>query len=100
MYKEDQRFDRPDDKAKIWRYMDLAKLVWMLDKQCLYFWNIARLAEADRFEASYLPMGFLKELPSDAAKNFADKMKSCGPPLTVNCWHLNNFESAAMWKLY
>src|SRR3990172_1070531 len=100
MYKKDGRFDSPDDKAEIWRYMDLAKLVWMLDKQCLYFCNIARLAETDRFEASYWPMGFLKKLPSDAAKDFAERMKSCGPPLTVNCWHLNDFESAAMWNLY
>jgi hypothetical protein len=27
-------------------------------------------------------------------------MKSCGPPIRINCWHLNEFESVAMWKIY
>lgn len=101
MYKQDQRFDEPKNKkAKIWRYMDLAKFIWMLNHRRLYFCNYNILKIIDPFEGSYLPMRLLKKLPKNVAKNFADRMKSCWPPLTVNCWHLNDDESSAMWKLY
>jgi len=101
MYKQDQRFDEPKNKkAKIWRYMDLAKFIWMLNHRRLYFCNYNMLKIIDPFEGSYLPTRLLKNLPKNVAKNLVDQMKSCGPPLTVNCWHLNEDESAAMWKLY
>lgn len=101
MYKKDPRFDKPDtDKTKVWRYMDFIKFVWMLDKQCLYFCNADILRKDDPFEGSYQPDKLLKELSTSKAKNLVKKMKSCGPPLTVNCWHLSDFESVAMWRLY
>lgn len=27
-------------------------------------------------------------------------MRLCGPPIAINCWHLSQFESMAMWRLY
>lgn len=100
MYKKHPAFEPPEEKAKIWRYMDFAKLVWMLNHLCLYFTNVDKFKIEDPFEGSCQPSELLKSAPQETAKNFVEKMKSCGPPLTVNCWHLNNCESAAMWKLY
>ena len=101
MYQKHADFDRPEsNEAKIWRYMDLAKLVWMLNHRCLYFTNVDKLKIEDPFEGSCQPSELLKSIPKPVAINFVEKMNFCGPPLTVNCWHLNDYESAAMWKLY
>jgi hypothetical protein len=47
-------FQPPPKHAKIWRYMDLAKFVWMLEKQSLYLSSINRLTRfwviPDRFD--------------------------------------------------
>ena len=100
MYKEHPIFEPPEEKAKIWRYMDFAKLVWMLNHRCLYFTNVDKLKIEEPFEGSCQPSKLLKSVPEPVGKDFARKMGSCGPPLTVNCWHMNEGESAAMWKLY
>lgn len=100
MYKKDSKFELPEKNAKIWRYMDFAKFVWMLNHCCLYFCRVDILKIEDPLEGSYQPNKFLKSIPVKEAKNFVDKMNSCGPPRTVNCWHINGGESAAMWKLY
>jgi hypothetical protein len=101
MYQDNTDFDRPESsEAKIWRYMDLAKLVWMLNHRCLYFTNVDKLKIEDPFEGSCQPSELLKSVPRPVARDFVGKMNSCGPPLTVSCWHLNDYESAAMWKLY
>jgi hypothetical protein len=101
MYKDDSRFDKPESQeTKIWRYMDFHKLVWTLDRQCLYFCTVNKIREEDPFEGSYQPNELLQNIPQEQAKELKKKIESCGFPLTVNCWHLNEYESAAMWKLY
>ncbi len=101
MYKEDPRFERPvNDDVKIWRYMDLPGFVWMLNQKSLYFCAIEQLRCLDSFEGSLQPSKLLKAVSVNQAQNFVKKMESCGPRRTVNCWHINDCESAAMWKLY
>lgn len=100
MYRKHPYFNPPEEDAMIWRYMDFPKLVWMLDQRCLYFCNIDKFKVDDPFEGSCLPSELLKGATENVAKNYVKKMNSCGFPLTINCWHLNDRESAAMWKLY
>jgi len=100
MYKKHPVFDPPEENAMIWRYMDFVKLVWMLNHRCLYFANVSKLKIEDPFEGSCEPSKLLRNAPKNVAEDFVEKMNSCGPPLVVNCWHLNDCESAAMWKLY
>jgi hypothetical protein len=101
MYKEDTRFEKPEnDKVKIWRYMDFHKLVWMLAHKCLYFCTVDKIREKDSFEGSYQPNELLQNIPLEQTKELRKKIESCGFPLTVNCWHLNEYESAAMWNIY
>lgn len=101
MYKEDHRFDTPkDENAKIWRYTDIDRYTDMLESCTLYFCRGERLQEEDPYEGSYLSFELLRTAVPEKAIEFARKMKSCGYPITVNCWHLNMFESLAMWRLY
>jgi hypothetical protein len=102
-----------DEKATIWRYIDLAKFVSMLDHRALFFSQAARLA--DPFEGSYpeptvrARSEYFRSQAADSespqlwrnieeavSNNFA-KMRTW---MYVNCWHLNECESAAMWELY
>lgn len=101
MYKENPQFRPPDDEdAKIWRYMKFNRYKDLISGSCLYFCDGNKLREDDPFEGSYLSFEFLNGISKERAVDFANKMKSCGPPIRINCWHLNEFESVAMWKIY
>jgi hypothetical protein len=101
MYIKDHRFDTPSDQnTKIWRYINIEKYADMVKSHALYFSTGKKFQEEDPYEGSYLSFELLKSVPVEKAVEFARKMKSCGPPITLNCWHLNEFESLAMWRLY
>jgi hypothetical protein len=101
MYKENPQFKPPDDEnAPIWRYMTIERYKDMLSSSCLYFCEGNKLKQNDPYEGSYLSFELLKEVSKKDAVEFSSKMKSCGPPIRINCWHLNKFESVAMWKIY
>lgn len=119
MYVEHPVFKKPaDENTPIWRYMSFTKFVSLVAKKAMFFTSIAALRRYDPFEAT-LPdkhseyrIQVYKEALGDAsgslAKELVDRFwgtdQSFGnlmaPYTVVNCWHINKFESAAMWKLY
>jgi hypothetical protein len=111
-------FHKPKDiDVKIWRYMSLAKFLWMLQNGALYFSRSDLMG--DPFEGHYSRVTAMSEESFVAAqmthpifaemgeavhrRNFrkmiadvpADKRE-----LFLSCWHMNEAESLAMWKLY
>lgn len=101
----------PNPNVKIWRYMDFAKYVSLLIQGALWFSRIDRLQLEDRFEgsSSRLNLTILRsELEKfDLPRTEIERLTR--PPEVstrshensyVNCWHMNQRESAAMWKLY
>lgn len=101
----------PDENVRVWRYMSFTKLISLLESQCLFFSRADKLG--DPFEGSlpifniFLRNGSIAMFPpSKRAKNSKVKedesniMKLIRKHVAVNCWHMNNEESAAMWKLY
>jgi Protein of unknown function (DUF2971) len=89
----------PKDSAKIWRYMDFAKFISLLDKKALFFSRADKLG--DPFEGSFPEANVKKR------QKLGNEFETLGAyyriyiKLTViNCWHLNEYESDAMWKLY
>lgn len=92
------------DSVSIWRYMNLSKFVWMLEHHALYFSRLGNLE--DTFEGA-LPALVLPLLRAGCADWYVVE-KNCGQSITerivditrnatfVNCWHLNEYESAAM----
>jgi len=105
MYKEHPVFEKPENEnAKIWRYMDFTKYVSLLDKSALFFPRADKLG--DPFEGSF-PRGNVmlrpityKDVPKDALSSLSQFYKAFGRFTAISCWHLNEYESAAMWKLY
>lgn len=100
MFKEDPRFETPEDTAKVWRYMAYDKFRRLVEEKCLHFCSVKTLNNTDPHEGSYYGCKLLNEISLSDAKDVAQKANRCGPPIAVNCWHLNDFESMAMWDLY
>ena len=93
----------PADNQKIWRYMDFSKYLDLLTTSKLHF------TRADKCEDPYdcSGMQFLidayKKLPPapPEGKEWTHKVNTFGRLFVyLNCWHMNNDQSAALWKLY
>jgi hypothetical protein len=116
MYKVNPYFKNPDrNKVKVWRYMDFTKFANVIDKQQLFFSRSDKLG--DVYEGSY-PIKNVKQRKLDNLKllnglspslrisykkrpeELSKLNKNIRKFVFVNCWHENDHESAAMWKLY
>ena len=92
----------PTKDQKIWRYIDFTKLVDLFQTHSLFFSRLKFLD--DQFEGSRTEptvrslsnLGLSKAALENQPK-FYEYYKGL---FGVNCWHMNNYESAAMWNLY
>lgn len=98
-------FEKPDSKTKIWRYMDFTKFVYMLEKSGLFFPNVDSFR--DPYEGSYSrgnfkmrSFVFSRSKGENELQKQVEEIKELRPHININCWHINEFESAGMWKLY
>lgn len=112
MYEAHPVFVQPENEGiRVWRYMDFTKFVSLIDSRRLYFTRADRFD--DSFEGSWPKMNVAArqdvppEIPLEAQENFRSHMANMGeinrrwPKFNaINCWHMNDHESAAMWKLY
>jgi hypothetical protein len=111
MYEDHPHFEKPADDCRIWRYIDFTKFAALLLNEALYFPSVDCLRLDDAFEGTYSDVRVLlaaNELllqPGDTVPSLEDNLKSrelaknFGKVMYVNCWHINDDESA-MWKLY
>jgi hypothetical protein len=115
---EDFRVTAPENPdAPIWRYIDFAKFVDMLERRALHFSSMNALG--DPFEG--IPSEATIEENRERSKQAREQAIAAGivdPNMRwpaddpwsyyrvfrvltyVSCWHLNEFESMAMWRLY
>ena len=102
--------------AKIWRYMNFTKLSAMYEQNGLFFSRADILG--DPFEGAYTKANADDQLRSEvyaedskklkipiekmisAYKDFGVCRKWRRQWMMVSCWHMNEYESAAMWNLY
>lgn len=103
---------QPDGSRDIWRYLTFPKFVSILDTESLWF------SSASEFEDPYegavpLPtvqrriadhVGEPEETDVDEVlqNSLAESLFHIGTMKAsyMNCWHLNSYESVAMWDLY
>ncbi|MGO9264054.1 MAG: DUF2971 domain-containing protein [Candidatus Binataceae bacterium] len=78
----------------LWRYMDLAKFVSLLQSRTLHFCRGDMFS--DPFEGSY-PANNLADFGADADGYDAQAWRRF---VVVSCWHAADGESDAMWRLY
>ncbi|MHB1420829.1 MAG: hypothetical protein ACYCX4_14830 [Bacillota bacterium] len=98
-------FVSPEDpNIIIWRYMDFARFVSFIHNNTLFFSRSDCLG--DPYEGSFsranekLRQDMYKDLPENVPKMISAFYKKTREFTFVNCWHMNSFESDAMWKLY
>jgi hypothetical protein len=110
MVTEHECFETPADDAVIWRFMNSTKFLSMIVKQTLFF------CRADKLEDPYegqvpkrsieVKREYLKSMSVSPSmiETFANldaaSRELARTAVFLNCWHVNNDESAAMWKLY
>lgn len=103
MYRDNYFIDAcrlPEDSVHIWRYMDFAKLMSIIDAQELFFTTSDKFE--DSFEGSF-PQKCAAEnycLDKNTAKELAKVTINFRKYAHLNCWHQNECESEAMWKIY
>jgi hypothetical protein len=105
MYEEHPAFEKPkNEHAEIWRYMDFTKFVSLLDNSALYFTRADKLG--DLFEGS-MPRPNVEERPFFYTDTPLSTLKTVSQfrvrllrHTVINCWHVSEHESEAMWRLY
>ena len=90
--------DRPEKNAKLWRYLSLSKLIFLLESKSLHFNRLDKFD--DHFEGVW-PLSDLQHLNNMQSFNipsYTESMKRT--QVAACCWIANENESASMWKIY
>jgi hypothetical protein len=100
----------PNPSVLAWRYMDFTKLESLLSKRELYLRRLDLLP--DKYEglyprrvrtalaAHYAKHGLTEDKAIELANHRVDFAKESRQMMFVNCWHLGDYESEAMWRIY
>jgi len=97
---------------KIWRYLDFTKFVALLESRSLFFCRSDLFL--DKFEGSYTRKAAdlrdesyrkaIPQMPESQRQHMFDVQRHARREerknFYINCWHMNHYESAAMWELY
>ena len=114
MYAAHPAFKSPDENVVLWRYLDFTKFISLLETSSLYFTrsdNFSDIFEGtynkrsfDMFNTDYLKtcrdLGISKELAESTLLDIKKSNSHMRRYVAINCWHMNESESAAMWQLY
>ena len=100
MYLNNQNIKLPDDPATVvWKYLDLSKFLDLLLSQKLF------MSRSDKFEDQY--EGTFSEPTYEEIKKlsinnpeFLQYYKSHREKVAVSSWHINAYESFAMWQIF
>jgi Protein of unknown function (DUF2971) len=100
MYLNNQNIKLPDDPATVvWKYLDLSKFLDLLLSQKLF------MSRSDKFEDQY--EGTFSEPTYEEIKKlsinnpeFLQYYKSHREKVAVSSWHINEYESFAMWQIF
>ena len=100
MYKKNDNIKLPEDSNTIvWKYLDLSKFLDLLMSRKLF------MSRSDKFEDQY--EGTFSEPTYEEIKKlsennpeFLDYYKSHREKVVVSSWHINEYESFAMWQIF
>jgi hypothetical protein len=100
MYKKNDNIKLPEDSDTIvWKYLDLSKFLDLLMSRKLF------MSRSDKFEDQY--EGTFSEPTYEEIKKlsennpeFLDYYKSHREKVVVSSWHINEYESFAMWQIF
>lgn len=114
-------FEVPEDNPPIWRFIDHSKFIWILQNSSLYFRRTDLMndpyeghppisyledrmedsrSRRDRINEILPPDGGDAPLPSTKPSDVLEPFEHFRRCYYINCWHMSDHESVAMWKLY
>lgn len=102
MYCPHEHLEDVEDSIILWKYMNFSKFVALLVAEGLWFSRLDRFE--DVFEGRYPAAN--KKLRPDVygdvliPQEIYDATEKMRYLLFVSCFHVNNYESSAMWSLY
>lgn len=103
---EHECFPQPvDTSVRVWRYLDLAKFVWLLENRKIYFSRLDLLNDphegtTPRLLALLRDQQFREAGAEVLAAHIPKFNQQSRKSMYVNCWHWGGAESEAMWRLY
>lgn len=89
-----------DTNCTLWRYMDFTKFMSLLEDESLFMAKVDSLV--DSYEGK-VPRNYKLYIQENFGSIYDDLMpilESRRSFSYINCWHINEYESAAMWSLY
>lgn len=100
MYRNNPNIKLPEDPDTIvWKYLDLSKFLDLLMSQKLF------MSRSDKFEDQY--EGTFSEPTFDEIRklsidnpDFLHYYKSHREKVAISSWHINEYESFAMWQIF
>ena len=84
------------DDAALWRYMDFARFIALLERRALFFSSIR--AFADRFEGA-LTSALIAQLQHEGGTRERE-WRGWNAASYLNCWNQDDDESVALWNMY
>lgn len=100
MYNDDQSIKlNTDPNTIVWKYLDLSKFVDLLLFEKLFMSRSDKFE--DQYEGTFSEPTFeeIKRLAADEP-GFLDFYKTKRKNVVISSWHLNEYESFAMWQIF
>jgi hypothetical protein len=99
MYVSNSDIELPSDDTIVWKYMDLSKFLDLLLSRQMF------MARSDKFEDQYegtFSEPTYEELKKLSENNpeFLQYHKSHRKNVVISSWHINEYESFAMWQIF
>lgn len=88
------------NNEKLWRYMDLTKFLELVIHQKIYLNRSDNFEDKHEGELDYFTRDWINKNPFTPLLTTPISSNPKKNQYFINCWHQNDHESAAMWKLY
>ena len=92
MYREHRIFHTPKNDTIVWRYIDFTKFVDLITSKQLFF------CRSDNFDDPF--EGVLQLKDYEHTKSLFETQHLTKKFYFLNCWHINKYQSDAMWKIF
>lgn len=96
--------DTPDNPltrdTKLWRYMDLAKYLAMLESRAINFSRADHLGDPFEGSSTLLTSEAAKAVRYSDGRSAAEHTKQMREELSISCWNQSEVESDTLWGRY
>lgn len=113
-------YEQPSDEQIVWRYLDFPKFVDLILRRELYLSAADKLGDPFEGSLSLPTIEKFQQIAKEKAEEWGRELGAARVPVMesdllnafrgdyiserqwtyVSCWHMNSFESAAMWAAY